>query len=64
MSRYDITRSANTSAATISIPPAMEALLEKNRHPAGKLALLTRFRAGLTCAAQAVRLPSDDRSAD
>lgn len=51
----DIRVMANTSAA--SIPLATEALLSSGRAQSGDLALQVGFGAGLTCAAQVVRLP-------
>ena len=51
----DIENSGNTSAA--SIPLAMQALLRDRRAVAGNVALLVAFGAGLSYAAQVVRLP-------
>jgi 3-oxoacyl-[acyl-carrier-protein] synthase-3 len=51
----DITLSGNTSAA--SIPIAITRLLESGRARAGQTALLVGFGAGLSYAAQVVRLP-------
>jgi 3-oxoacyl-[acyl-carrier-protein] synthase-3 len=51
----DIQTSGNTSAA--SIPLAMDRLLSTDQAPSGGLALLLGFGAGLTRAAQVVRLP-------
>lgn len=51
----DIEVTANTSAA--SIPLAMEAMLREGKAPAGGLALLLGFGAGLAFAGQVVRLP-------
>jgi 3-oxoacyl-[acyl-carrier-protein] synthase-3/beta-ketoacyl ACP synthase len=52
----DIETSGNTSAA--SIPLAMQALLRDHKAVAGKVALLVAFGAGLSYAAQVVRLPA------
>jgi 3-oxoacyl-[acyl-carrier-protein] synthase-3 len=52
---YDIEQSGNTSAA--SVPLAMERMLDEGDAPHGGLALLIGFGAGLTYAAQVVRLP-------
>jgi 3-oxoacyl-[acyl-carrier-protein] synthase-3 len=52
---YDIEQSGNTSAA--SVPLAMERMLDEGAAPHGGLALLIGFGAGLTYAAQVVRLP-------
>ena len=52
---YDIEQSGNTSAA--SVPLAMERMLDEGQAPHGGLALLIGFGAGLTYAAQVVRLP-------
>ena len=51
----DIATTGNTSAA--SIPLAMARMLEEGEAPAGGLALLIGFGAGLVHAAQVVRLP-------
>ena len=51
----DITHMGNTSAA--SIPLAMDALRAEGRLPAGGLALLIGFGAGLVWSAQVVRIP-------
>ena len=51
----DIVDSGNTSAA--SVPLAMDRLLQSGEAPSGGLALLIGFGAGLTYAAQVVRLP-------
>ena len=51
----DIERTGNTSAA--SIPLAMHALLDSGAVRSGQYALLAGFGAGLTHAAQVVRLP-------
>lgn len=51
----DIEEVANTSAG--SIPLAMEAMLRDGKAPAGGLALLVGFGAGLAFAGQVVRLP-------
>ncbi|HZC70654.1 MAG TPA: beta-ketoacyl-ACP synthase 3 [Jatrophihabitans sp.] len=51
----DVSLSGNTSAA--SIPIALTGLLETGRARAGQLALLVGFGAGLSYAAQVVRLP-------
>ena len=51
----DIETSGNTSAA--SIPLAMDRMLEEGAAPSGGLALLIGFGAGLSYAAQVVRLP-------
>jgi 3-oxoacyl-[acyl-carrier-protein] synthase-3 len=53
---YDIEQSGNTSAA--SIPLAMAELLSTGAAKAGDLALLLGYGAGLSYAAQVVRLPS------
>jgi 3-oxoacyl-[acyl-carrier-protein] synthase III len=52
---YDIEQSGNTSAA--SVPLAMDRMLAEGSAPHGGLALLIGFGAGLTYAAQVVRLP-------
>ncbi|MFD3509154.1 beta-ketoacyl-ACP synthase III [Nocardia sp. NPDC058666] len=52
----DIEEAGNTSAA--SIPLAMEALLRKGESTPGDTALLIAFGAGLSYAAQVVRLPA------
>ena len=52
---YDIEQSGNTSAA--SVPLAMARMLDEGDAPHGGLALLIGFGAGLTYAAQVVRLP-------
>ncbi|MFC7308876.1 beta-ketoacyl-ACP synthase 3 [Streptomyces monticola] len=52
---HDVVSSGNTSAA--SVPLAVDALLADHPDLSGKLALLTGFGAGLTFAAQVVRLP-------
>jgi 3-oxoacyl-[acyl-carrier-protein] synthase-3 len=51
----DVVESGNTSAA--SIPLALARLRRSGTQPRGQLALLTGFGAGLTIAAQVVRLP-------
>ncbi|WP_225726158.1 MULTISPECIES: beta-ketoacyl-ACP synthase III [unclassified Nocardia] len=51
----DIEETGNTSAA--SIPLAMEAMLRKNEAKPGDTALLIAFGAGLSYAAQVVKLP-------
>jgi 3-oxoacyl-[acyl-carrier-protein] synthase-3 len=51
----DVTVSGNTSAA--SVPLALTRLLEAGRAHPGELALLVGFGAGLSYAAQVVRLP-------
>jgi len=51
----DITVSGNTSAA--SIPIALARLVQSGRARSGQLALLVGFGAGLTYAAQVIRLP-------
>jgi 3-oxoacyl-[acyl-carrier-protein] synthase III len=51
----DISRSGNTSAA--SVPIALTRLLESGRAYAGQTALLLGFGVGLTYAARVVRLP-------
>lgn len=51
----DIVDSGNTSAA--SVPLAMDTLLRSGEAPAGGTALLIAFGAGLSYAAQVVRLP-------
>ena len=51
----DVTRSGNTSAA--SVPIALTRLLESGRARTGQVALLVGFGAGLTYAAQVVHLP-------
>ncbi|WP_182358913.1 beta-ketoacyl-ACP synthase III [Tomitella gaofuii] len=51
----DIIETANTSAA--SVPLAMEKMLREGQAPAGGLALLVGFGAGLSYAGQVVRLP-------
>jgi 3-oxoacyl-[acyl-carrier-protein] synthase III len=52
----DIVRTGNTSAA--SIPLALDAMIDEGRAPAGRLALLVGFGAGLAHAAQVVALPA------
>ncbi|MFD9397059.1 beta-ketoacyl-ACP synthase III [Streptomyces sp. NPDC060000] len=51
----DITHTGNTSAA--SVPLALDRLRETGAVPRGGLALLTGFGAGLSWAAQVIRLP-------
>ncbi len=51
----DIVETANTSSA--SVPLAMEKMLREGQAPAGGLALLVGFGAGLAYAGQVVRLP-------
>ncbi|MEU4626370.1 beta-ketoacyl-ACP synthase III [Actinoplanes sp. NPDC023801] len=51
----DVERAGNTSAA--SIPLALESLMSEGRVPAGGLALLSGFGAGLSQASMVVRLP-------
>ena len=51
----DISESGNTSAA--SIPIALTSLLNSGRAKPGQLALLIGFGAGLSYAAQVIRLP-------
>lgn len=52
----DIVRTGNTSAA--SIPLALDAMTDDGRAPAGRLALLVGFGAGLAHSAQVVTLPA------
>ena len=52
---YDIETSGNTSAA--SVPLAMEEMLRSGKAKQGDIALLIAFGAGLSYAAQVVRLP-------
>ncbi|GAA3170679.1 MULTISPECIES: beta-ketoacyl-ACP synthase 3 [Streptomyces] len=52
---HDVAHTGNTSAA--SIPLAMTALLDERPHLSGELALLIGFGAGLSYAAQVIRLP-------
>ena len=52
---HDVEHSGDTSAA--SIPLALDSLISANRVPAGGLALLSGFGAGLSQASMVVRLP-------
>ncbi|MEU8569022.1 ketoacyl-ACP synthase III [Streptomyces pathocidini] len=59
---HDVVHAGNTSAA--SIPLAIEQLMSQQAAHEGDLALLLAFGAGVTYAAQVVRLPAACRSTD